>query len=102
MAARTTLLDEVANDMAVWIDQTATAIAVAFTPQGISPFSAQLSEKEKLEYYRTQLFNPDGTPNTTGRNAQIRRLGPEGFASVYKAVTSAHPDLRQAQPETAA
>ena len=91
---RQTLLDEVANDLAVWLDETATAIAVAFTPQGVSPFSAQLSEREKLEYYRSQLFNPDGSPNSTGRTAQLQRLGPEGFARVYKAVTSAHPNLR--------
>jgi len=98
---RTTLLDEVANDLAAWIDQTADAIAVAFTPQGIAPFSAQLSEKDKLEYYRSQLFNPDGSPNTQGRSQQLQRLGPEGFAQVYKAVVGAHPDLRPARGEAA-
>jgi len=97
--ARTTLLDEVADDLSEWIDATAEAIATAFTPQGIAPFSAHLSEREKLEYYRSQLFNPDGSPNTTGRTAQLQRLGPEGFAQVYKAVVSAHPELRPAPQE---
>jgi hypothetical protein len=98
MARQTTLLDEVANDLAVWIDDMANQIAVAMTPQGVAPFSAQLTEKEKLEYYRTQLFNRDGSPNTQGRSAQLQRLGPEGFAQVYKAVVTAHPELR---PSTA-
>jgi hypothetical protein len=95
---RQTLLDEVANDLALWIDDTATAVAVAFTPQGVAPFSAQLTEKEKVEYYARQLFNPDGSPNADGRSAQLRRLGPEGFAQVYKAVVSVRPELRPRGP----
>jgi hypothetical protein len=92
------MLDDVATDLASWIDDTATQIAVALGPAGVSPFSATLTEQQKLEYYRTQLFNPDGTPNLQGRQAQINRLGPEGFAQVYKAVIKAYPDLRVPAP----
>lgn len=93
-----TVLDAVANDLAVWIDQTSTRIAAAMAPQGIAPFSADLTETQKLEYYRAQLFNPDGTPNAAGRAAQIARLGPEGFTGVYKAVLKAYPDLKLPTP----
>lgn len=93
MANRSTMLDEVANDLALWLDQTANEIALAFAPHG-APFAAKLSEKDKLEYYRAQLFNPDGTPNVQGRAKQIARLGAENFARVYKAVVQTYPTLR--------
>ena len=99
---RTTLLDDVASDLAEWIDRTANEIALAFSPQGVAPFAAQLDEPSKLEYYRDQLFNPDGTPNMQGRQQEIQRLGPEGFANVYKAVVRAYPQLRPPQQLPAA
>jgi hypothetical protein len=92
------MLDSVANDLALWIDQTATRIAAAMAPQGVSPFAAQISDEQKLQYYKTQLFNDDGTPNVQGRAAEMQRLGPEGFTQVYKAVLKAYPDLRLPTP----
>jgi hypothetical protein len=93
-----TMLDNVATDLAVWIDQTATRIAAAMAPQGVSPFAAQLTETQKLEYYKNQLFNPDGTPNLNGRQAEMQRLGPQGFTQVYKAVIKAYPALQIPTP----
>jgi len=93
-----TVLDAVAGDLALWIDQQSTRIAAAMAPQGVAPFSANLSEQQKLEFYRAQLFNPDGSPNLAGRNEQIQRLGPLGFTQVYKAVLKAYPDLRLPTP----
>jgi hypothetical protein len=90
------MLDDVAADLAVWIDDTANQLALAFAPGGVAPFAAQLTEDEKLTYYTSQLFKPDGSPNLPGRTQQMQRLGAEGFAQVYKAVTQAHPELRQA------
>jgi hypothetical protein len=60
---------------------------------GTAPFAAQLTEADKLRYYTRQLFNPDGTPNMQGRAQEMQRLGPEGFALVYKAVLKAHPEF---------
>jgi hypothetical protein len=91
-------LDEIANDLAIWIDQTATEIALAFAPTR-APFSANVTEEQKLQYYRSQLFNPDGTPNAAGRTAQLQRLGVEGFGIVYKAVIKRWPELRIPSPE---
>ena len=96
--AEPTMLDQVATDLALWIDQTSTRIAAALAPQGIAPFSADIDETQKLEYYRAQLFNPDGTPNLQGRAAQMQRLGPEGFTLVYKAVLKAYPELKLPTP----
>ena len=94
----TTILDAVATDLALWLDQESTRIAAAMAPQGTAPFAAPVSEEQKLQYYRDQLFNPDGTPNLNGRNAQMERLGPQGFTQVYKAVLKAYPQLRVPTP----
>jgi hypothetical protein len=90
---RTTMLDDVANDLALWIDDTANKVALAFAP-GRAPFSADLTEQQKLEYYTRALFNPDGSPNQQGRQREVERLGVERFAQVYKAVIQAHPELK--------
>lgn len=90
-------LDGMANDLAQWINTTADDVARAFAP-GRAPFSADLSEEQKVEYYRAQLFNPDGSPNVPGRTAQINRLGAAGFAQVYKAILQHHPELRVPTP----
>jgi hypothetical protein len=92
------LIDSVAEDLALWIDQTSTKIALAMSPGGLAPGAAPLSEEQKLAYYRDQLFNPDGTPNLAGREQQIQRLGPQGFSVVFKAVLKAYPNLRLPTP----
>ena len=91
-------LDDVSNDLALWIDDTAEKVALAFAP-GRAPFSADLTEEQKLNYYRAQLFNPDGSPNAQGRQAQIARLGAQGFGQVYKAVIQRWPQLKIPTPE---
>jgi len=93
----TSLLDDVATDLAAWIDKTANEVALAFSPAR-APFSAQVTEEQKLEFYKNQLFNPDGTPNQAGRQQQMARLGAEGFGQVYKAVVQAYPHLKPQAP----
>lgn len=86
-------LDDVATDLAYWIDDTASKLALAFAP-GRAPFSADITEDQKLGFYRSQLFNADGSVNSQGRTAQIERLGAEEFGRVLKAVTKRWPELR--------
>jgi hypothetical protein len=92
------LLDSVATDLAIWLDQESSRIAAAMAPQGTAPFSASVTDEQKLQYYRDQLFNQDGSPNLNGRSQQMQRLGPQGFTQVYKAVLKAYPDLRLPTP----
>lgn len=95
--------DLIAIDLAQWLDDMSTALAIAMSPQGVAPFAAPISEQQKLAYYSSQLFNADGTPNDAGRNAELQRLGPIGFRTVYRAVTQAYPWLKiPAPPEGAA
>ena len=98
MPPKQSMLDSVATDLAVWLDQESGRLAAAMAPQGISPFAAPVSEEQKLQYYRDQLFNADGSPNLQGRDQQMQRLGPQGFTQVYKAVLKAYPDLRIPTP----
>ena len=92
------MLDDVANDLALWIDKTATEVALAFAPAR-APFSANITEDQKLQFYKSQIFNPDGSPNQQGRQQEIARLGPEGFGQVYKAVVARWPELKPPPPQ---
>lgn len=103
MSGRVETYDLIAADLAQWLDTMSTSLAVAMSPQGIAPFAAPISEQQKLAYYSSQLFNADGTPNDAGRNAELQRLGPIGFRTVYRAVIQAYPWLKiPAPPEGAA
>jgi hypothetical protein len=90
-------LDDVADDLGNWINDTANAVALAFAP-GRAPFSANISEEQKLDYYKSRLFNPDGSPNAAGREAEFQRLGVQGFSQVYRALTARWPELRVPSP----
>jgi hypothetical protein len=90
-------LDAIATDLALWLDQTASKVALAFAPAR-SPFAARTTEQDKLDFYKAQLFNADGTPNVQGRSQQLARLGPESFAQVYKAVVAHWPELKPPEP----
>lgn len=89
----TNMLDLVVEDLSLWIDELAGQLAEGMSAGGTAPFAAQLTEQQKMDYYTAKLFNPDGTPNLPGRASEMQRLGPEGFAMVFKAVVKAHPDL---------
>jgi hypothetical protein len=90
--------DLIAQDLAQWLEDMSTSLAIAFSPQGVAPFAAPISEQQKLAYYSSQLFNADGTPNDAGRNAELQRLGPIGFRTVYRAVIQAYPWLKLPTP----
>jgi hypothetical protein len=90
--------DLVAQDLAEWLESMSTQLAIAFSPQGVAPFAAPISDQQKLAYYSSQLFQPDGTPNDAGRNAELQRLGPIGFRTVYRAVIQAYPWLKLPTP----
>lgn len=95
---RVEVYDLIAADLAQWLEDMSTQLAIAFSPQGVAPFAAPISEASKLAYYSSQLFNPDGTPNENGRNAELQRLGPIGFRTVYRAVINAYPWLKLPAP----
>jgi hypothetical protein len=88
----------VAEDLAWWLDDTSTKLAIAMSPQGVAPFAAVLTTDQKLQFYRDTIFNADGSPNVQGRTDLLARLGPLGFRQVYTAVINAYPQLRIPTP----
>lgn len=85
--------DSVSDEILHWLDSESKYYVSALVGDYQSPFAAQVSEKDKLDYYRRQVYmiNPDGTPNyeqpnKEGRDQLIKRVGIEGFATVMKAV----------------
>lgn len=94
MPGSPTIFDEVARDLAIWLDQTANEIAIAMAPRGLSPFAAKLTEEQKLAYFTRQFFNDDGSVNHGGRSRLLQQRGAEETAKIYKAVITAHPELR--------
>lgn len=98
MPRRVNQLDIVALDLAQWMDRISDEVADSMLGGASAPFAARLTEAQKVQYYTAQLFNPDGTPNPQGRDAQLQRLGPRGFRLVYDAVIKANPGLRIPAP----
>lgn len=86
-------LDKMATELAEWADAISTRIADGVKGGFNAPGAAQLSERQKMAFYKSQLFNPDGSTNDAGRAQVMQRLGAAGFAEVYQDVTRAHPEL---------
>jgi hypothetical protein len=85
--------DGVATDLVDWLETESKWYADAMRGGSQrSPFAAQTSEAEKLDYYRRQMYTsaPDGSilydqPNQEGRSNLMQRLGVDGYTQVYQA-----------------
>ena len=94
MAGSENVMEGVADELLGWLQTESTYYADAMRGRSQrSPFGAEASESEKLEYYQRQMYqmNPDGSiqydkPNTQGRQDILARLGVSGYAEVYNAV----------------
>ena len=91
----TSMLDDVANDLALWIDQTATEVALAFSPAELRS-QPRSPRRRSSSSTRTSCSIPTARPIRLGGRQEIARLGAEGFGHVYKAVVSAYPNLKPA------
>lgn len=85
--------DGLAEQLYDWMDEQSTWAADAIRGGYRAPFGADASERDKLDYYRRQMFvpKPDGTvdyqqPNAEGRKKLLQQLGTSGYAQVYEAV----------------
>jgi hypothetical protein len=79
------------DHLAEWLEEESTILADAMRYGGRSPFSARVSEGEKYRYYHKQFFLPDGSPNEQGRSQVMKRLGPQGYATVWQALMDGPP-----------
>lgn len=85
--------EAVAADLTTWLDTEASWYADAMRGGHRSPFAAQTSESQKLDYYRRKMFQetPDGQiqydkPNPEGRSQLMSQLGVSGYTQVWDAV----------------
>lgn len=100
--------DGVATDLIDWLETESKWYAEAMrggSPR--SPFAAQTSEAEKLEYYRRQMYQvaPDGSilydqPNQEGRQNLMQRLGVDGYTQVYHATKAETGRRTPVEPES--
>jgi hypothetical protein len=86
MAPKQHLFDELATDLAQWIEDTADALADAMSDGGQVPFAAVVPQAQKVEYFREQLYLPDGSLNQPGRADLLARYGPDGYAGIVRTV----------------
>ena len=97
------LYDSVAGDLLDWLQSESKWYADQMrSGSGKSPFAAETSEKEKLDYYRRQMYQvkPDGTvqydkPNAQGRQALMQRVGIDGYTQIYNTVKPPGPGRRE-------
>lgn len=80
------LFHRVSAELGDWVDQMATTMATGMYDGDRAPFAADEPDDKLLDYYEARLFNPDGTPNEPNRQAEIQRVGPEGYARVLLAL----------------
>ena len=89
--------DDAADEVTTWLNDESKYYAEALLAGHSAPFgaegSASISERDKLEYYKRQVFNTNGlgainydSPNESGREALIKRLGIPGYTQVIAAV----------------
>ena len=56
-------LEQVADDLGLWVEATADAVAGAMLEGDHAPFSARVSQERLAEFYGTTLWSETGTPN---------------------------------------
>lgn len=85
--------DGIADDLFSWQEEMVSWATEAIKAGHRSPFSAPVSERDKLEYYRRQMFkvDPDGTvhydqPNPGGRDQLLKQVGTSAYAQIWDAV----------------
>lgn len=85
--------DSVAREISDWVNNEAKWYADALVEGYRAPFSAKVSESDKLAYYRRLMYqqNPDGSvdftkPNTQGRDALLKRVGTQNYVTIARAV----------------
>lgn len=85
--------DSVADDLLAWMNEEVDYHVETLRGGYRAPFSAQVSEKDKHDYYARQMFQagPNGVvdyakPNPEGRDKLLKSLGVTGYTQVMQAV----------------
>lgn len=79
-------LEEVSDEIALWLDEMSQDVAAALIDRGRGPFTRRLKPAEAFSFYDEQFFLPDGSPNVQGRAREMDRLGAADFAKNMRMV----------------
>ena len=72
-------MEEVADELGLWIESTADAVAGAMLEGDHAPFSARVSQARLAEFYGTTLWSENGTPNAQLWHREFQRVGADGL-----------------------
>lgn len=76
--------DQIALDLAAYIEDSIRFLTEAMKEDGHAPFEAEVTDQERYDYFHDLLWNPDGTPNTDGRSFLETQYGLDGYVSIYR------------------
>lgn len=96
--AKPDVADLIATEIQDWLEVESTAIAEAILGSALAPAVVQPPRSEAVAYWRSVLYNPDGTPNPVGRDVVMRRYGPTGYEAVALAAAGEPIPLEQFVP----
>lgn len=72
-------LESIADEIADWIEQTSSAVALAMMDGTHAPFSARATQAELGAFYGETLFGPDGMPIVEMWSRMYQRTGADGL-----------------------
>lgn len=72
-------MEEVADELGLWVEATADAVSGAMMEGDHAPFSARVSQARLAEYYGTTLWDANGYPNAQLWHREYQRVGADGL-----------------------
>jgi hypothetical protein len=72
-------MEEVADDLGLWVEATADAVAEAMKDGDHAPFSARVSQQRLAEFYGTTLWDTNGMPSAQLWLREYHRVGADGL-----------------------
>lgn len=72
-------MEQVADDLGLWLEATADSVAGAMMEGDHAPFSARVSQERLAEFYGTTLWDQNGTPNAQLWHREFQRVGADGL-----------------------
>lgn len=72
-------LESIADELAEWVEQTSSAVALAMMDGTHAPFSARATQAQLAAFYGEMLFGPDGMPIPDQWSRMYQRTGADGL-----------------------
>ena len=80
--------DELATELLDRVERLSTAVAEDILGSDLRPQAAEPTQAERLAYFRSVFFLPDGTPDAAGREAVVAQYGVDQYETIAKALAA--------------